>query len=239
MKSPSINPSEVEKFSAIADEWWDEGGKFAPLHQFNPVRIGYLKEKIIAHYGRLEGLSVLDIGCGGGLLCEPFTRLKANVTGIDASEKNIAVASTHARQMQLAIDYRATSAEALAATSTQYDVVLAMEIIEHVADVESFLHSVCALVKPGGLVFIATMNRTVKSYMLAIVGAEYILRWLPRGTHDWKKFLRPSEIAAPLREQGVNVLDVQGISFSPLSKTWSRTGDTGVNYIMYGHKASE
>ncbi|MCD6036088.1 MAG: ubiG [Rickettsiales bacterium] len=241
----SIDPQEVEKFSKMAESWWDETGAFAPLHRFNPVRIAYICNQIKASglapqgvppQNALSGLKLLDVGCGGGLLSEPMARLGATVTGIDASEKNIAVASHHAKEVGLVIDYRATSAESLADTGQQFDVVLAMEIIEHVADVESFLTSCTRLVKPGGLLFVATMNRTVKSYMLAIVGAEYILRWLPKGTHDWKKFLKPSEIASTLRHEGMALQAVQGVGYNLLDSTWHLVNDTGVNYILSARK---
>jgi 2-polyprenyl-6-hydroxyphenyl methylase/3-demethylubiquinone-9 3-methyltransferase len=192
----TVDEAEVERFSRIAEEWWDPRGKFAPLHRLNPVRLAFIRDRAAAHWRRdalaglpLEGLSLLDIGCGGGLLCEPMTRLGAEVTGIDAAERNIATARLHAEGQGLAVDYRKTTAEALAAEGRQYDIVLALEIVEHVADIDLFLKTCGQLAKPGGLVFLSTLNRTAKAWALAIAGAEYVLRWLPRGTHDWRKFL--------------------------------------------------
>ena len=241
----TIDPAEIERFSRIAEEWWDPAGKFAPLHRLNPVRIGYIRDRVAAHRQRdalsgspLAGLDLLDIGCGGGLLCEPMTRLGARVTGIDAAERNIATASLHAEGQGLAIDYRATTAEALAESGKQYDVVLALEIVEHVADVALFLRCCCRLVKPGGLLFLSTLNRTPKAWVLAIAGAEYVLRWLPRGTHDWKKFLKPSEVVRGLRGGDIETREIVGVVYSPLSRTWSlNTGDLDVNYMLYGTKA--
>ncbi len=241
----TIDPAEIERFSRIAEEWWDPAGKFAPLHRLNPVRIGYIRDRVAAHRQRdalsgspLAGLDLLDIGCGGGLLCEPMTRLGARVTGIDAAERNIATASLHAEGQGLAIDYRATTAEALAESGKQYDVVLALEIVEHVADVALFLRCCGRLVKPGGLLFLSTLNRTPKAWVLAIAGAEYVLRWLPRGTHDWKKFLKPSEVVRGLRGGDIETREIVGVVYSPLSRTWSlNTGDLDVNYMLYGTKA--
>jgi 2-polyprenyl-6-hydroxyphenyl methylase/3-demethylubiquinone-9 3-methyltransferase len=236
----SIDPDEVAKFSAIADEWWDPHGKFAPLHKLGPARIGYAKEDIEKRFGSANRLNLLDIGCGGGLMSEPLARLGAAVTGIDASEKNIAVARLHAEKQGLAIDYRATTAEALAESGAQYDVVMALEIIEHVASPEFFMQSVCALVKPGGLLFLSTINRTAKAYALAIVGAEYILRWLPRGTHEWSKFITPGEMAGYVKQHGLTPLRTSGITYSPLKGEWSLNArDVSVNYLMTcGHKIS-
>lgn len=241
----TVDPAEIERFSRIAEEWWDPAGKFAPLHQLNPVRIGYIRDRAAAHWRRdalsgrpLEGLELLDIGCGGGLLSEPMARLGAAVTGIDAAERNIATASLHAGGQDLAIDYRATTAESLAEAGKQYDIVLALEIVEHVADVELFLRTCGGLVKPGGLLFLSTLNRTAKSWALAIAGAEYILRWLPRGTHDWKKFLKPSEVVRGLRGGAIEAQEIVGVVYSPLSRAWSlNKGDLDVNYMLYGTKA--
>ena len=238
----TIDPAEVERFARIADEWWDPSGKFAPLHRLNPVRIGYIRDRAAAHWERdalsgspLSGLDLLDIGCGGGLLCEPMARLGARVTGIDAAGRNIATAALHAQGQGLAIDYRQHSAEALAAEGRQYDVVLALEIVEHVADVELFLRSCGRLVKPGGLIFVSTLNRTAKAWALAIAGAEYILGWLPRGTHDWKKFLKPSEVTNGLRAGGIDVQEIVGVVYSPLSRAWSlNKRDLDVNYMLHG-----
>jgi 2-polyprenyl-6-hydroxyphenyl methylase/3-demethylubiquinone-9 3-methyltransferase len=241
----TVDPAEIERFSRIAEEWWDPAGKFAPLHQLNPVRIGYIRDRAAAHWRRdalsgspLDGLDLLDIGCGGGLLSEPMARLGAAVTGIDAAERNIATASLHAEGQDLAIDYRATTAESLAEADKKYDIVLALEIVEHVADVELFLRTCGALVKPGGLLFLSTLNRTAKSWALAIAGAEYVLRWLPRGTHDWKKFLKPSEVVRGLRGGCIDAQEIVGVVYSPLSRAWSlNKADLDVNYMLYGTKA--
>jgi 2-polyprenyl-6-hydroxyphenyl methylase / 3-demethylubiquinone-9 3-methyltransferase len=242
----TVDESEIERFSRIAEEWWDPKGKFAPLHRLNPVRLGYIRDRAAAHWQRdplggspLEGLSLLDIGCGGGLLCEPMTRLGATVTGIDAAGRNIATARLHAERQGLAIDYREATAEALAAEGKQFDIVLALEIVEHVADVDLFLQSCGRLAKPGGLVFLSTLNRTAKAWALAIAGAEYVLRWLPRGTHDWRKFLKPSEVVRGLRSGGVEAQEIVGVVYSPLSRAWSlNASDLDVNYMLYGIKHS-
>ena len=238
----TVDEGEIERFSRIAEEWWDPKGKFAPLHRLNPVRLGYIRDRAAAHWQRdplggspLEGLSLLDIGCGGGLLCEPMTRLGAAVTGIDAAERNIATARLHAERQGLAIDYREATAEALTAEGRQFDIVLALEIVEHVADVDLFLKSCGRLAKPGGLVFLSTLNRTAKAWALAIAGAEYMLRWLPRGTHDWRKFLKPSEVVRGLRMGGVEAQEIVGVVYSPLSRAWSLNArDLDVNYMLYG-----
>jgi 2-polyprenyl-6-hydroxyphenyl methylase/3-demethylubiquinone-9 3-methyltransferase len=238
----TVDPAEVERFSRIAAEWWDPTGKFAPLHRLNPLRIGYIRDRAAAHWQRdalsgkpLEGLSVLDIGCGGGLLSEPMARLGATVTGVDASSNNVAVAARHAEGQSLAIDYRQGTAEGLADTGAAFDIVLALEIVEHVADVDLFLRSCARLVKPGGLLFLSTLNRTTKAWVLAIAGAEYVLGWLPRGTHDWRKFLRPSEVVNGLRDAGVDAQEIVGVVYSPLSRAWSlNKSDLDVNYMLYG-----
>jgi 2-polyprenyl-6-hydroxyphenyl methylase/3-demethylubiquinone-9 3-methyltransferase len=237
----TVDPAEIERFSRIAEEWWDPAGKFAPLHRLNPVRLGYIRDRAARHWQRdalsapLNGLSALDIGCGGGLLSEPLARLGAEVTGIDAAERNIATARLHAAGQELAIDYRDTTAETLAESGAQFDIVLALEIVEHVADVDLFLRSFGRLAKPGGLVFLSTLNRTAKAWALAIAGAEYVLRWLPRGTHDWRKFLKPSEVVRGLRGGGVE--EIVGVVYSPLSRAWSlNKNDLDVNYMLYGSK---
>lgn len=241
MTSSTASPEEIARFTAMAEEWWDPNGKFRPLHLFNPVRLAFLREALCAHFGRdpqaiapFEGLTLLDVGCGGGLLSEPLRRMGFTVTGIDAGGKNVAVAQIHAEQVGLDIDYRVATPEALAGES--FDVVLIMEILEHVTDVEVFLAAVGPLLKPGGALFAATLNRTMKAYALGIIGAEYILRWLPPGTHDWKKFLRPSELAAGLRRNGVLVKDLKGMSFDPLAGEWHISGDLSVNYMAYAVK---
>ena len=240
----SVDPAEIEKFRAMAEEWWDPKGKFKPLHKFNPVRVGFIRDRLAALAGRdplgdlpLKGLRVLDIGCGGGLLCEPLARLGAEVTGIDATERSVHVARAHAEGQGLAIDYRFTTAEALLEAGNRYDAVMNMEVIEHVADPDAFLRTSADLVRPGGLMVLATLNRTLKSYALAIVGAEYVLRWLPRGTHDWRKFLKPSELAGPLRAGGMDIAEMTGVSYDPLNDRWSLAPrDLGVNYMLVARK---
>ena len=238
-ESTSIDPAEVAKFSAIAAEWWDPAGKFAPLHKFNPVRLGFIRDEASAHFERdsrslrpFEGLTLLDIGCGGGLLSEPMARLGFAVTGADASERNIGTARAHAAQSGLKIDYRATTAEALVAEGRSFDVVLNMEVVEHVADVTAYLNACTALVKPGGLTFVATLNKTLKSLALAKIGAEYVLGWLPRGTHDWNRFIPPADLQRSLEESGLTILKIQGVSFDPLGWDWKLSPDVDVNYMM-------
>src|SRR6185436_379699 len=236
----SIDPAEVETFSRIAAEWWDPKGKFAPLHKFNPVRLSFIRDQALYRFKRdpkarrpFEGLRLLDIGCGGGLLCEPMTRLGFDVTGVDASERNIGTAQAHAEAQGLAIDYRATTAEALVeAGEPPFDVVLNMEVIEHVANPEAYLRDCARLLKPGGLMIVATLNRTLKALALAKIGAEYILRWLPMGAHDWSKFLKPQEIRDFLAQEAVVVDGPFGVVFNPLSGRWTESSDTDVNYMM-------
>ena len=242
----TVDPAEIERFSRIAGEWWDPAGKFAPLHRLNPLRIGYIRDRAAAHWRRdalsgrpLQGLSLLDIGCGGGLLSEPMARLGGHVTGVDAAARNVRVAALHAEKQGLAIDYRQGAAEALAASDIQFDIVLALEVVEHVADVPLFLKSCGHMVKPGGLLFLSTLNRTAKAWALAIAGGEYILRWLPRGTHDWKKFLKPSEVVNGLGAAGIEAQEIVGVVYSPLSRAWSlNKNDLDVNYMLYGSKLS-
>jgi 2-polyprenyl-6-hydroxyphenyl methylase/3-demethylubiquinone-9 3-methyltransferase len=235
----SVDPAEVAKFSAIAAEWWDPTGKFAPLHKFNPVRLNFIRAEAAAHFGRdskslrpFEGLSLLDIGCGGGLLSEPMTRLGFAVTGADASERNIGTASAHAAQAGLEIDYRAVTAEALVEEGRSFDIVLNMEVVEHVADVAAYLEACSRLVKPGGITVVATMNRTLKSFALAKIGAEYVLGWLPRGTHDWNRFIPPAELRASLEDTGLTILKTQGVSFDPLGWDWRLSSDVDINYMV-------
>ncbi|WP_208541161.1 MULTISPECIES: bifunctional 2-polyprenyl-6-hydroxyphenol methylase/3-demethylubiquinol 3-O-methyltransferase UbiG [Bartonella] len=235
----TIDQSEIDHFSQIASEWWNPQGKFRPLHQFNPTRISYIKEKICLEFDRdpmsltpFEGLRILDIGCGGGLLCEPMARLGATIIGADASQTNIEVAKTHAIQSGLSIDYRATTAETLADEEEQFDVILNMEIVEHVADVNLFMSATAKMLKPQGLMFVATLNRTWKAWGLAIVGAEYILRWLPKGTHDYKKFLKPQELKKLLSQNTLSVIDEIGITYNPLNDSWNRSKDMDVNYML-------
>lgn len=241
----TVDDAEVARFSAIADEWWDERGKFAPLHKLNPVRISYLKDQLIRHFSRdgqsatpLTNLSLVDIGCGGGLISEPMARLGATVTGIDASATNIGVASLHAQNAGVSVQYRATTAEQLALEGAQFDVVLALEIIEHVADIDLFYDALCHLVKPGGVLILSTLNRTAKSYALGVFAAERVLRWLPVGTHSWSKFIRPSEMAAALRKRGFTSADTTGLTFSPLSWSFSlNPKDLDVNYLVVATRA--
>lgn len=236
----TVDDAEVARFSAMAAEWWSPTGKFKPLHKFNPTRVKYIREKLVAHFGRdpkaqrpLEGLRILDIGCGGGLLCEPLCRMGAEVTGVDASETNIGIASTHATEGGLDITYEATTSEALAARGETYDVVLTMEVVEHVADIDLFLQSSASMVKHGGLMFVATLNRTLKAYALAIVGAEYVLRWLPKGTHQWEKFVTPDELERALSPSDLVVKERTGVTFNPLTDRWSLSSDMDVNYMIF------
>ena len=238
-RSASVDDSEVAKFAALAESWWDSEGPFRPLHKFNPVRIRFIRDRLAGHFNRdplapepLAGLRLLDIGCGGGLLTEPLTRLGATVVGIDATEKNIRIAALHAEQGGLSIDYRHTTAETLDEAGERFDAVLNMEVVEHVADVDAFLTASGNLVGSGGLMIAATLNRTAKSFALAIVGAEYVLRWLPRGTHDWRRFVRPSELAAGLRHAGMTVTSLTGVVYNPLTGIWSlNERDLDVNYM--------
>jgi len=239
----TVDADEVRRFADIAAEWWDPDGKFAPLHRFNPVRLAYLRDALCGRFGRsprsmrpLEGLRLLDIGCGGGLIAEPLARMGATVTGVDAAERNIAVARAHAAEEGVEIDYRATTAEALAEAGETFDAVIALEVVEHVADLALFLESCAALVRPGGAMALATLNRTPKSFLFAIVGAEYVMRWLPRGTHDWRKFPRPSEIAALLGRAGLRLEDTAGMIYDPLSGDWRRGRDLSVNYMLFAVK---
>jgi 2-polyprenyl-6-hydroxyphenyl methylase/3-demethylubiquinone-9 3-methyltransferase len=235
----SIDPDEVARFSALAAEWWDPKGKFAPLHLMNPVRLGFIREQALARFGRdgamrrpFEGLRALDIGCGGGLLCEPLTRLGFSVTGVDASERTIGTAATHAAEQGLEIDYLASTAEVLLADGARFDLVLNMEVIEHVADPGDYLRETARLIAPGGLMIVATLNRTLKSLALGKLAAEYLLRWIPQGTHDWRRFLRPDELRAFLAGAPFDVEGPFGIAFEPLSGRWTRSDDTAVNYMM-------
>lgn len=245
LAQPSVDPEEVAKFAALAEEWWDPTGKFAPLHKFNPVRLGYIRDTVSKHFGRdarslrpFEGLSLLDIGCGGGLLSEPMARLGFAVLGADASERNIRIASGHAAKSDCRIDYRCATAEALAEAGEAFDVVLNMEVIEHVADLKSYLRACAALVKPGGLMFVATLNKTLKALALAKFGAEYVLGWLPRGTHDWNRFVEPRRLQTMLQDAGLNVLKTQGVSFDPLGWDWRLSSDTDVNYMVVAERES-
>ncbi len=239
--SATIDPAEVAKFAAMAEDWWHPEGKFRPLHRLNPTRIAYIRDRAVEHFGGdvrglhpLQGLRVLDIGCGGGLVAEPLARLGARVTGIDAAAANIKVAALHAEQSGLDIDYRHAGAEDLAETSAQFDLVLALEVVAHVADVPAFLAAAGRLVRPGGGALLSTLNRSARSFALAIVGAEYLLRWLPRGTHDWRRFLRPSELAGACRTVGLTPRDLSGLVYNPLTDNWRLDRrDLGVNYLLF------
>ena len=239
MTSVSVEPSEVAKFEAMAAEWWDPHGKFKPLHMMNPVRLDYVTRQIASEYERdlsttlpFQGLRILDIGCGGGLLCEPMARLGADVVGADAAARNIPVAQVHAEQSGLAIDYRHTTAEDLAAAGEQFDAVLNMEVVEHVADPLAYLTSCGQLLKPGGIMTCSTINRNAKSYVMAIIGAEHIMRWLPKGTHEWNKVIAPDELFELLRQAGLDPVDRKGFVFNPLSWGWSISDrDMSVNYV--------
>jgi 2-polyprenyl-6-hydroxyphenyl methylase/3-demethylubiquinone-9 3-methyltransferase len=235
----TIDQEEVDRFSAMAAEWWSPTGKFKPLHKFNPVRLAYIRDKAAENFGRdirsprpLEGLRVLDIGCGGGLLSEPVARMGASVVGADPSEKNIGIASTHAKASGVSVDYRAVTAEQLAEAGETFDIVLNMEVVEHVADVDFFLGTCARMVRPGGLMFVATINRTMKAAALAIFAAENILRWLPRGTHQYEKLVRPEEIEKPVADNGLSIIDRTGVFFNPLSNQWNLSKDMDVNYMM-------
>jgi len=241
--SGTIDQNEVERFSRIAGQWWDPRGPMAALHKFNPVRLAFIRDRSAAHFGRdagrldsLAGLRILDIGCGGGVLSEPLARLGASVVGADPSESNIAVAQRHAARSGLSIDYRATSAEALAAAGETFDIVLAMEVIEHVTDPGMFVELAAAMVKPGGLLFVATLNRTAKSFALAIVGAEYILRWLPRGTHQWEKFVTPGELETAIARTGLRGVAQTGVIYNLFADRWQTGADMDVNYMVVAEK---
>ena len=238
--SGTIDDAEIAKFEKMAEDWWDPEGPFKPLHALSPVRIRFIRDQIIQHSKLSEsagprpltGLRVLDIGCGGGLLCEPMSRLGADVTGVDAAERNIAIARNHATGMELPIAYRCAAAEDLVAEGLTYDIVLNMEVVEHVADVDLFLGTVAKLIRPGGLMVVATMNRTAKAYALAIIGAEHVMRWLPVGTHDWRKFVKPSEMARHLRAANMRIETLTGLTYNPFTSGWSlNERDLSVNYM--------
>jgi 2-polyprenyl-6-hydroxyphenyl methylase/3-demethylubiquinone-9 3-methyltransferase len=245
----TVNPDEIARFTAMADAWWDPSGKFRPLHQINPVRIQFIKDNVCRHFGLdtdaetpFKGLDILDVGCGGGLLSEPMARLGANMTSIDAGEKNIEIAKIHAEQSGLNINYRNVYPEDLAKQGQRFDVVLNMEVIEHVADTEAFMAASASVLKdkgkgPGGCMALSTINRNIKSLLLGKVAAEYILRWLPTGTHDWKKFLKPSELARLVRAHGLEFTDLQGMTYNPFKDTWSLSKtDLDVNYLAFAEK---
>ena len=246
MTTDSRDPSEIAKFEAMAAEWWDPKGKFKPLHMMNPIRLGYITTQIATEFGRdlkaprpFEGLRLLDIGCGGGLLSEPMARLGARVVGADAAPKNIEVARLHADQVGLDIDYRAETAEALLAAGESFDAVLAMEIVEQVAEPPAFVQACHDLLRPGGVLVMSTLNRTARSFAAAIVGAEWVMRWLPKGTHEWSRFITPEELAAMMQASGLKVVDRRGMVFNPLSWGWSLSDrDMSVNYAATGVRTS-
>ena len=246
LDAASIDPDEIARFSALAETWWDPKGKMGTLHKFNPVRIAFIRDHIVRHFGRdglgmtpLQGLRVADIGCGGGLVCEPIARLGATVTGVDAAERNVKTAAVHAAEQGLAIDYRHATAETLVSAGEIYDVVLNLEVVEHVADLDGFLDDSARLVRPGGMMIVATLNRTLKSLALAKFGAEYVLGWLPRGTHDWRKFVKPSELAVHLRRNALQIEDLQGVSYNPIADRWSLSDDVSMNYLMVATRAAQ
>jgi 2-polyprenyl-6-hydroxyphenyl methylase/3-demethylubiquinone-9 3-methyltransferase len=243
LDAPSVDQAEIAKFTRLAAEWWDPNGRFRPLHQFNPVRLKFIRALAAGHFGRDEkilkpflGLSLLDIGCGGGLLCEPMARMGFTVLGADASQKNVGTAAAHAADSGLTLEYRAATAEALAEEGAAFDVVLNMEVVEHVADLPAFLRACARLVKPGGFMLVATLNKTLKSLALAKIGAEYVLRWLPAGTHDWNRFVKPVELEILLEDAGLTVTRLQGVAFDPLRWEWKLSSDTDVNYMMMAQK---
>jgi 2-polyprenyl-6-hydroxyphenyl methylase/3-demethylubiquinone-9 3-methyltransferase len=242
----SIDQAEVERFSRHAADWWDPRGPMAALHKFNPVRLAYIRDQSTANFGRdsrklnsLEGLRILDIGCGGGILSEPLARLGAQVVGADPSEDNIIAARAHAEKAGVAVNYHATTAEELAGAAERFDVVLAMEVVEHVADVNSFVATCASMVKPGGLMIVATLNRTMKSFALAIVGAEYILRWLPRGTHQWDKFVTPMELEDAIEHHGLRVIGERGVIYNPFADRWQLSSDMDVNYMLVAQRPNQ
>jgi len=234
----TVDPAEIAKFSKLSEDWWNPNGKMAPLHKINPLRLAYIRDSACRKFERnakslscLSGLRILDIGCGAGLLCEPLARLDAQVIGVDPSASNIAAAKLHADKGHLSIDYRCTTVEQMDVRE-RFDIVLAMEVVEHVADVSTYLAACTALVKPGGLTFVATLNKTLKSLALAKFGAEYVLNWLPRGTHDWNRFIPPAELKRALEESGLTILKTQGVSFDPLAWDWRLSFDVDVNYMV-------
>ena len=238
----TVNKGEIQKFSNLASEWWDVNGKFKPLHMFNPIRIEYILDEILFHFKLdksknlpIKNLKILDIGCGGGLICEPFCRLGAEVTGIDASDKNIKIAKLHAGKSKLKINYLNNSPEELK-DKEKYDVILNLEVVEHVDNLDLYLESCSKLLKKNGIMFTATLNRTLTSYIKAIVGAEYVLRWLPIGTHEWDKFLKPEELEKKLTQLKFSIKDVSGLSFNPFFNKWKKSKDLSVNYIMTSQK---
>ena len=243
-RASSVDPTELERFSQLAADWWNPHGPMSALHKFNPVRLGYIRDQAAERFDRdpkkldcLKGLRILDIGCGGGILSEPLARLGAQMVGADPSESNIAAARAHAEAAGVAVDYRATTAEEMAAASERFDVVLAMEVVEHVIDVDAFVATCASMVKSGGLMFAATLNRTLKSFAFAIIGAEYVLRWLPRGTHQWDKFVTPQELETAIEDGGLQVIGERGVIYNPLADRWQLSSDMDVNYMLVAQRA--
>jgi 2-polyprenyl-6-hydroxyphenyl methylase / 3-demethylubiquinone-9 3-methyltransferase len=241
----TVDQDEVARFAALADEWWDARGRMAPLHKLNPARLGYIRDQLCRHFGRdakrldcLAGLRLLDIGCGGGLLSEPLAHIGAQVVGVDPAAKNIAAARLHAQEHEVAVDYRVGTAEMLADAGERFDVVLAMEVVEHVTDVNLFVRRCGEMVQPGGLMILATLNRTLKSFALAIVGAEYVLGWLPRGTHRWDRFVTPNELEIALELAGLRVIDERGVIYNLFADRWQLARDTDVNYMVTAERAA-
>jgi ubiquinone biosynthesis O-methyltransferase len=242
----TVDPEEIARFAKLAETWWDPKGPMKPLHKFNPLRLQYLRDMICSHFGRssrdalpLQGLRIIDIGCGAGMLAEPLARLGAEVLGIDPAEKNVSIARAHADASGVTVSYESETIETVVARGARFDVVLAMEVVEHVTDVEAFVGSCCEAVAPGGLLFMATLNRTMRSYALAIVGAEYVLRWLPKGTHQWDKFVTPDELTNAVEAGGLDIVEVRGVTYNPLRDQWGLSRDTAVNYLMTAERPAQ
>ena len=238
----TVDKKEIEKFSRLAKDWWNPNGKFKPLHVWNPARINFIKKKLIKHFNidpknslPLKNINILDVGCGGGLLCEPLKRLGANITGLDASKNNIEVAKLHSKEMNLDIDYVHSSPENFK-SKNKFDVILNMEIVEHVASIDLFIHNCSELIKKNGMMFVSTINRNLKSYLFAIIGAEYILRWLPIGTHDWNKFIKPEELQRKLTDKKFTTNNIKGLEFNPIFNKWKKSDNLSVNYIICSSK---